>query len=300
MLTFNNAIANNGNLTFNYISGSSQLSNVPNVNVGIVDDIGEQENLVAGSGHGSDTISAMNVKLGTFKITNSMPFDNFSSDIGWGFNGFVRTEVNINDTNRTNPSNHINKLTNSILPVELSSFTATLKNSSINLHWTTQTELNNYGFEIERGIDNESFVKIGFLKGYGTTTLPHDYSFVDHNVSGSSKFLYRLAQIDVDGHFNYSKEIEIEIIPEHYVLYQNYPNPFNPSTTIKFDLPRATEINLSIYNLLGQKVETLIKGYIEAGTYSEVFDGKDLSSGTYIYRLQTNNIVQTRKMLLLK
>ena len=191
-------------------------------------------------------------------------------------------------------------MTNSILPVELSSFTATLKNSSIIIQWTTQTELNNYGFEIERGTNNTSFTKIGFIKGNGTTTLPHDYNFVDNNVSGNNKFLYRLKQIDVDGHFNYSKEIEIEILPESYVLYQNYPNPFNPSTTIKFDLPQASQVNLSIYNILGQRISTLIKGYLEPGTYSEVFDGKNLSSGTYVYRLQTLNFVQTKKMLLLK
>lgn len=300
VLTFNDLVSQGGVLTLSYISGSSQLSNIPNINVGIIEDVANQKNFVAGSNHGSDTISFVNVKVGTFKVTSSNPFDNLSLNIGWDFNGYVGTEININDTNKTNPSNHINSLTNSILPVELSSFTAGLSNSSINLRWTTQTELNNYGFEIERGTNNSTFIKIGFIKGNGTTTLPHNYSFVDNNISGSSKFLYRLKQIDVGGHFNYSKEIEVEVIPEHFVLYQNFPNPFNPSTTIRFDLPKAAEVNLSVYDSLGQKITTLVNGYLESGTHSEVFDGKNLASGTYIYKLQAHNFVQTKKMILMK
>ncbi len=300
VFTFNETIANGGILMLNYISGSSQLSNVPNINAGIVEDIGEQRNLVAGSGHGGDTISVMNVKVGTFKITSSNAFDNFSPNIGWGFNGFIRTEVNINDTNKTNPSNHINLLTNSILPVELSSFTADLNNNSINLKWTTQTELNNYGFEIERGSVNIPFIKIGFIKGNGTTTVPHSYNFTDNNITGGTKFLYRLKQIDFDGHFKYSQELGVGITPKQYVLYQNYPNPFNPSTTITFYLPEAADVNLAVYNILGERVATLINEFLKAGSHSIIFNARDLASGIYICRYQTANFQQTKKILLLK
>jgi Secretion system C-terminal sorting domain len=301
ILTYNEAIANGGNLEFSYISGSSQLSNIPDINVGIIDDIGNQKNLVAGSSYGSDTISASNFKVGTFKITNSIPFpNNVSADIGWGFNGFIRTEVNINDTSKTNPTNNINSLANSFLPVELVSFSAEINTYTVNLEWTTKTELNNYGFEVEKSINKSSFQKIGFIKGSGTTTLQHNYSFADKNISGGTKFSYRLKQIDFAGQFEYSKEVEVEIIPKQYTLYQNYPNPFNPSTTIKFDLPQAEEVNLTVYNILGERIITLVDGLLDAGYHLVVFNGENLASGTYFYRFHTPNFVQIKKMLLLK
>ena len=300
VLTFNEAVSNGGNLTFEYISGSSQLSNVPNIKVGIIEDIGNQMNLAAGSSHGNDTISISQIKIGTFKLTNSIPFANFSADIGWGFNGYIKTEININDTNETNPSNYFNLLSNSILPVELSSFSADINDNTVNLKWTTQTELNNYGFEVERSSNQASFQKIGFIKGNGTTTFPHTYIFSDKNISGISKFQYRLKQIDIGGKFEYSKEVRVEIIPKKYMLYQNYPNPFNPTTTIKFDLPEASQVNLNVYNILGEKVISLSNGFLEAGYHSVIFNAANLASGTYIYILQAQNFANTKKMLLLK
>ena len=300
VLTFNEAISQGGDLRFEYIPGSSQLSNVPNINVGIIDDIGNQKNMTAGSSHGNDTISITKIKVGTFRLTNSIPFASFSADIGWGFNGFIRTEINLNDTNETNPSEYINLLSNSILPVELSTFSADINDNVVTLKWITQTELNNLGFEVERSSGLVPFQKIGFIKGNGTTTLPHIYTFSDKNIPTSAKLLYRIKRIDIDGEFEYSKTLEVEIIPRQYKLYQNYPNPFNPTTTIKFDLPQAAEVNLTVYNLLGGKVKTLVNGMLETGFHSIVFNANNLASGTYIYKLQASGFVQVKKMLLLK
>jgi Secretion system C-terminal sorting domain len=192
------------------------------------------------------------------------------------------------------------------LPVELSSFSASVNLNSVSLNWKTATEINNNGFEVERKAgDQKSEVssqweKVGFVQGNGNSNSPKDYSFVDKNLTGGTKYIYRLKQIDNDGQYQYSKEIEVKVVPNQYTLYQNYPNPFNPTTTIKFNLPQAAEVNLTVYNILGEKVMTLANGMLEAGFHSVEFNASNLASGTYIYRLQASNFVETKKMMLIK
>ena len=189
------------------------------------------------------------------------------------------------------------------LPVELKSFTATPRGSFITLDWSTATEKNNRGFEIERkdASKNEDWQRIGFVEGNGTTTTPKYYSYTD-NVNGYGDYVYRLKQIDFDGSFEYSNEVEVKggIKPDSYDLSQNYPNPFNPVTVIRFQLPEAAKVKLVVYNLLGQVVRTLADGNFEAGSYQKNFDGTDLSSGIYIYELRANDIVLKHKMVLMK
>ena len=123
---------------------------------------------------------------------------------------------------------------------------------------------------------------------------------MDDNVT-SGKFSYRLKQIDNDGQFEYSKTIEVDLgAPKKFELSQNYPNPFNPSTTIKFSLPEAGNVKLTIYNILGQEVRTLVNETKESGVYTINFNADDLDSGVYIYKLQYGSFVQTRKMILIK
>ena len=157
------------------------------------------------------------------------------------------------------------------LPVELSSFSALINKNVVNLKWQTKTEINNYGFEVERASSSTSPIqgweKIAFVNGHGNSNSPKDYSFVDKNPAGGSKFIYRLKQIDTDGKFEYSKEVEIELVPDEFKLFQNYPNPFNPVTNIKFALPKAAKVTLLVYNLLGEKVATLLNEDKEAGFY---------------------------------
>ena len=131
------------------------------------------------------------------------------------------------------------------LPVELTSFTATSQIGKIKLNWSTATETNNLGFEIERMQNNSEWQLIGFIEGHGTTTEPKVYSFIDDISSVQSTLLvYRLKQIDYNGSFEYSDVVEVEVIPTHFELSQNYPNPFNPSTTINFSLPTATRLKI--------------------------------------------------------
>ncbi len=189
---------------------------------------------------------------------------------------------------------------NGPLPVELSSFSAVILEDRIKLKWRTETEVSNYGFEIHRSTQNDNWSLLGFVVGHGNSNSPKDYSFVDENAT-AGKYSYRLKQIDTDGKFEYSKIVEVDLgSPMNYELSQNYPNPFNPSTTIRFSVPESSFTNLTIFNSLGEKIEELVNEVKEPGVHSIQFNAQDLSSGTYIYRIITNDYVQTKKMVLLK
>jgi len=194
---------------------------------------------------------------------------------------------------------------NTPLPVELNSFTAKTDDFNVILNWETATEINNYGFEIEKQTGSKQSVlgnweMIGFIEGHGNSNSPKQYSFTDKNLIGGSLFKYRLKQIDNDGTYEYSDEIEVEIIPTEFALYQNYPNPFNPNTKIRYQLPQESEVIIKIYDILGSEVITLLNEKKEPGVYEVDFNASQLSSGTYIYRLVAGSFVVTRKMLLMK
>ncbi len=189
---------------------------------------------------------------------------------------------------------------NSVTPVELTSFAASVGGNSVTLNWATATETNNSRFEVERKSASTSWQKIAFIQGNGTTTQPKSYSYSDRNLN-EGKYSYRLKQMDYDGTFEYSKVVNAEIASvDKFELAQNYPNPFNPVTTIKFNLPAAGNVKLAVYNLLGQEVKTLVNGYKEAGTHTVDFEATNLNSGIYLYKIETSTYTQTRKMTLLK
>jgi len=194
---------------------------------------------------------------------------------------------------------------NNPIPVELTSFKSEIVKNGVILNWATATETNNSGWNIERNQVNENqttiWVKIGFVEGSGNSTTTKEYKFLDKKLSNGA-YQYRLQQVDFDGTLNYSDIVEVELnqIPEEFALYQNYPNPFNPSTTIKFDVPAAAYINVSIYNSIGEKVATVVNEQMETGTHSVRFDASNLASGIYIYRLTANDQVFTNKMILIK
>ncbi|OGU27688.1 MAG: hypothetical protein A2057_02445 [Ignavibacteria bacterium GWA2_35_9] len=189
---------------------------------------------------------------------------------------------------------------NDIVPVELTSFTATYQNNGVLLKWTTATELNNLGFEVERKQINESWNKISFLQGNGTTTVPNYYSYFDCDLT-SGKYQYRLKQVDLDGSYEYSNVIEVYVHPSiSFELTQNYPNPFNPVTIIKYSLPQTGYVTLKVYNTIGEEVATLVSNVKEAGSYELEFDASGLNSGVYYYRLTGDNRMEVKKMLLLK
>ncbi|MBK7227287.1 MAG: T9SS type A sorting domain-containing protein [Ignavibacteriales bacterium] len=203
------------------------------------------------------------------------------------------------------------QLGNSIVPVELISFSVNVSNNSVTLNWITATELNNSGFQIERSkkleARSEIWENIGFVDGNGTTAESHSYSFFDDKII-NGKYSYRLKQIDFDGTFAYSNEVEVDLsLPQAFSLEQNYPNPFNPSTTIKYTIPNVTlsgvegsRVILKIYDLLGDEIATLINENKPAGSYEVNFIASSLSSGTYFYKLQVGSFIETKKMILMK
>ncbi len=206
------------------------------------------------------------------------------------------------------------------VPVELTSFTAFINDNSVQLKWETATEVNNYGFDIERqqsedGTQNTEWETIGFVQGHGNSNSPKSYEFIDDNPPVGN-LEYRLKQIDTDGTFEYyGTTIEVNnsvtsvqrnSIPSEFNLEQNYPNPFNPETRIRYSLPSESRINIAIYNTLGQQIELLENKIQTAGTHELNFDASNLTSGVYIYRMvaeATDGSVTFRKinkMLLLR
>ena len=197
-------------------------------------------------------------------------------------------------------------LPNDPLPVELTTFTALVSKSNINLKWRTATELKNYGFEIERKTNNSDWEKIGFVQGNGNSNVPKNYSFTDKEVI-IGKYYYRLKQIDNDGKFEFSKVVEANLrSPQSYELSQNYPNPFNPSTVISYRLKEKGFVKLRVYDIRGELVKVLVNETKEAGDFKAELNGKGLASGVYIYRMEvmgnSNNQVysEMKKTILLK
>ena len=185
------------------------------------------------------------------------------------------------------------------LLVELTSFTADINNNKITLNWITKTEVNNYGFDVEKKTTG-NWEKIGFVQGTGSSISSNQYSFTDSKLIGSGIFKYRLKQIDYNGQFEYSDEIEAELVPTEYALYQNYPNPFNPVTTIRYQLPKESKVVIKIYDMLGSEVMEILNDRKETGIYQVEFNAETLSSGTYIYRIIAESFMETKKMILLK
>jgi hypothetical protein len=191
------------------------------------------------------------------------------------------------------------------IPVELSSFSAELSGSDVILNWTTATELNNQGFEIEHSTDNQNFSKIGFVPGFGTTTEMKSYSFRVSDISAGVQY-YRLKQIDFDGTTTIYNSVEVTgPIPNTFVLNQNHPNPFNPSTTISFSLPVESNVTIKLFNMLVQEVAKISDGSFQAGSHNLDFNAQNLTSGAYIYTLEASGIngesfKSTKKMLLLR
>ncbi|QQS35306.1 MAG: DUF4990 domain-containing protein [Ignavibacteriales bacterium] len=192
-----------------------------------------------------------------------------------------------------------------ILPVELISFTAFVVSSVTTLNWTTSSELNNLGFEVQRKLDEDHFTTIGFVRGNGTTTQKNDYRFVT-DFFENQKNIYRLKQLDYSGAFTYSDEIDVsKIIPSEFILYQNYPNPFNPATNFKYNISTPGKVSLIIYDVLGEQVAGVVNEYQEPGSYEVAWtaldgSGSSLPSGMYIARLQSGESVQSVKILFLK
>lgn len=197
------------------------------------------------------------------------------------------------------------------LPVELTSFIAKISENKVTLNWQTATEIDNYGFEVQRTsttstpgqtsiVSNKKWEKIGFIAGHGNSNSPKEYSFIDNDVT-SGRYLYRLKQIDIDGQFEFSKIVEVNFnFPVDFSVKQNFPNPFNPTTKIEFSIPSDNNVEIKIFNVLGMEVATLLNENKQAGTHSIEFNASNLSSGIYYYKVVSGNYSEIKKMILLR
>jgi hypothetical protein len=279
------------------ISGGSYLGGLVGVNYGTVSN-SFWDTQTSGTNTG---ISYGNLSGATGESTSNMKTAATFLNAGWDANIWYMDS----GVNNGYPYLSWQNPSGTPLPVELSSFSASVNIGTVTLKWQTSTETNNHGFDIERSSTNNDFNKIGFVAGSGNSNSPKDYSYMDQPTGGTS-FSYRIKQIDNNGSFHYYGPIIVTLSflsqPE---LMQNSPNPFNPSTSIKFYIPNNSDVSIKIYDILGREVTTLINKQAEAGYHIVYWNGMDknnneVASGVYIYRMQAGDFVQTKKLMLIK
>ena len=329
-LIFDDAIRNGGTVTVTYVPGTSQMlpaqepTNTINVSSVIS---GKRVVKMAAripSGPGSGTVissTGNGTRFGRFRITtNAAQFAALQANLAFNFNqatyGYAtKYQAYVDNgslsplpTDITVPASHLNELVNSVLPVELNSFTASASGRDVNISWETKTEVNSSKFEVERtAVNTQNWVKVGEVTASGNSNSAKEYSFTDKKLN-SGKYSYRLKMVDNDGTYEYSKVVETEVsLPKEYAISQNYPNPFNPSTRIDYQLPFDSKVSLDIYGITGEKVATILNGDVAAGYYTtEINAGAlNLASGVYIYRISATgsnnqNFVQVKKLMLTK
>jgi hypothetical protein len=250
---------------------------------------------------------------GTFDLapfgTATNPADLAAADYYISIGGIDRTPTTGTGTGTLVPAGEFNQpsVAGVVLPVELTSFTASVNQLNAQLKWSTATEVNNYGFDVERRTVStqpsavSSWTKVGFISGNGTSNVQHSYSFSD-NITVSGTYAYRLKQIDNGGAFKYSQETEVTIeVPKVFTLSQNYPNPFNPTTNIDFTVAADGKASLKVYNTLGQEVAVLFSGDAQAGRIIQThFNASGLASGIYFSRLEADGKSLVKRMMFVK
>jgi hypothetical protein len=220
-------------------------------------------------------------------------------------NGDIYFEMNLVEVENTVTPFHQSSIAGVALPVELTSFTASASRLNAELKWSTATEVNNFGFDIERRnveVANSAWAKVGFVAGAGTSNVSHDYSYSETGVS-AGRYAYRLKQVDNDGSFKYSQSMEVEIglAAKELTLCDNYPNPFNPTTNIEFTVAQDGKASLKVYNAIGQEVANLYNGDVKAGRIIQThFDATRLASGIYYSRLQVDGKSLVKRMMFVK
>ncbi len=246
-----------------------------------------------------------------YDLYNNCTNDIFAQNNDWGVYDSTSIEQNIFHK-VDNPQRGLVKFVpfSMQIPVEFISFTSEVSENNVTLKWTTATEINNRGFEIQRFSDGK-WISIGFIEGHGTKTKISEYNFVDRNLS-NGKYYYRLKQIDFDGKYEYSKQIEANILYlNDFILHQNYPNPFSASgssnsggnlgTMIKWQSPISGRQTIKLFDVLGKEIETIVDGYFDSGTHSKFYIiNSSLPSGVYFYQLRIGDYVQTNKMILMR
>ena len=266
-----------------YGNGTAQSVETDNVTTGSGNDVPVNVNLVA-------TLR--------FSITNLTA----STNITWnaGYSAFHDATGALVNVTMTNPSDDP-------LPIQLSSFVASVAGGGhAALNWTTVSEINNYGFGVQKAVNNATAfqdISGGFIAGNGTTTVKHNYSYVDTAYAAGN--VYRLKQLGLDGTANFSAAVAplgvtSVAAPNAYSLSQNYPNPFNPTTHISYVTTKEGPVTLRIYDILGREVATLVNENRKPGQHTERFDGSKVASGMYVFVLRSSEGQRSNRMILSK
>ncbi len=289
---------------------------IPSMGQGLIRDY--RQGTVATSG---DRIHELKYQLGSgtsATISWSLPTWAQGRLAGTGLNPINVTMIGTDDTtlNSPNSGNRLLILTvtyTAPLPVQLVNFTGSVINQQghIRLNWRTLTETNNYGFFVQKSLNGqlETYQTISeLIPGHGTTLEPQNYTWTDVNPAAGTWY-YRLKQVDLDGSVYYTEGIipsgptgvKEKSLPTEFGLNQNYPNPFNPTTNIEYALPRESNVKIEVYNLIGQRMATLLDAVRPAGVHSLKFDAKGFSSGLYFYRMTADgNVNLMKKMVLMR
>lgn len=242
-------------------------------------------------------IPADSVLIGTIRFTITNPV--LTHNLVW--NSIYSAVIDGNGNDVTANMTFVDA-SNGLLPVELTSFTSNVNANNVYLKWTTVSEINNAGFEIQRKeLLSKDWQSMGFLSGSVNSNELKIYEFVDKGLSPGS-YLYRLKQSDINGNIEYFELDETVSIlnPEQFTLYQNFPNPFNPSTVITYKITEPSRVRLILYDAVGKVVRQLVNEDLNAGYHQYELNATGLGSGVYYYRLESGNSVDVKSMLLVK
>ncbi|MDR3611753.1 MAG: T9SS type A sorting domain-containing protein [Ignavibacteriaceae bacterium] len=329
-ITYNTAILNGGTLTASYVASSTDAAIVTSgqknttFNTSLTSGLIYIPAVLAPGGAGTGAIIsnvAPGTRVGRLSIVNTAAYSHVASNFAWTFSGAplrpskISAYISSTNTDITVQSDYINDLTNSPLPVELSTFKSSVNGREVNLTWETKSEINSNRYTIERAAvstksSSLTWVSVGTVQAAGSSNLPKQYSFTDKNLQ-TGKYQYRLNMIDNGGSSKRSQVVETEVaLPKNFELSQNYPNPFNPSTRIDYSLPFDSRVTLDVYNITGERIGQIVNEEQTAGYYtinmSSSSLNKSLASGVYIYKMNAvdkstgNTFTSIKKMMLLK
>ncbi len=197
------------------------------------------------------------------------------------------------------------------LPVQLIYFYASVQSDSVLLKWGTATEVNNFGFDIERSFNTVlNWETIDFVLGSGTSNIPINYEYLDTTIDQNVVYYYRLKQIDVVGGFEYSDTVMVNLLSSinldksnqttSFMISDNFPNPFNPSTKINFQIPVQQFMQINLYDLEGGLVKEIAKQEFLPGNYQLLLDFSYYSTGIYFVRFESDKNTVTKRLTYIK
>ncbi|MDT8323848.1 MAG: T9SS type A sorting domain-containing protein [Bacteroidota bacterium] len=190
-----------------------------------------------------------------------------------------------------------------VLPVELTSFTAYRKTDAVELRWNTATEIDNYGFAVERAVEDGAWTEIAFIPGAGNSNAPRNYGYGDHAFPRNSAHIsYRLRQVDRDGSSEYSPVVMVRTAAAAGIgITDAYPNPFNPSTTVSFSVAQDGPVRLELLDVTGRSVMTVLDAeHLSAGTHARMLNAGQLPSGRYFLLLSSAEVNSVHAIVLMK